>query len=444
MLQSKNLLLLVITSTAIVSCSNIKLRHHQHDHHVSNLWPEDISSSKSENNNNKLSSYSTSSELLDEVPQSNEFERYLNDDFDNFHKNHEREALNSGKNCKTCQNGVKMTEEELTALRIEFVKNQILKKLRLTERPNVSIKDLPKPITEKLVPFPETENLNRQVEDYYAKTTKKFIFLQEANDECNGLEVDHPHTCLKFQIPPDVERDDVLSASLWIYKKHDKFDSIQSLQTFEVDDVAHWDRQRHFFKTKPIALTNTNVTEGWVKIDIQYPIENWKKHHELTHILRVACKTCGMNLKHTPVSLKHKRKPFIVIDTHAQRQSNRQKRNINCSSGSTECCREKLYISFAEIGWDDWIVFPKGYDAYFCRGSCNSAASVTLSSSHHTSILSKVMLQRQKNSGGKQLELIPCCTATQFSSLQLFYMDSNNTATQKTLPNMIVSSCGCM
>lgn len=47
------------------------------------------------------------------------------------------------------------------------------------------------------------------------------------------------------------------------------------------------------------------------------------------------------------------------------------------------------------------------------------------------------MLQRQRNSGGKQLELIPCCTATQFSSLQLFYMDSNNTATQKTLPNMV-------
>lgn len=212
--------------------------------------------------------------------------------------------------------------------------------------------------------------------------------LFSANNECEGLEVDAPHTCLKFQIPPDVERDDVLSASLWIYKKHDKFDSIQSMQTIEVDDVSHWDRQGRFFKTKPISLTNTNVTEGWIKIDIQYPVENWKKHHELTHILRVACKTCGMSLKHSPVSLKHKRKPFIVIDTHAQRKSSRQKRNINCSSGVTECCREKLYISFAEIGWDDWIVFPKGYDAYFCRGSCNSAASVTLSSSHHTSILS--------------------------------------------------------
>jgi TGF-beta receptor, other len=55
----------------------------------------------------------------------------------------------------------------------------------------------------------------------------------------------------------------------------------------------------------------------------------------------------------------------------------------------------------------------------------------------------KVMMQRNKN-GTKHLELVPCCTATQFSSLQLFYMDSNKTATGKQLPNMVVESCGCM
>ncbi|XP_063705431.1 growth/differentiation factor 8 isoform X2 [Culicoides brevitarsis] len=428
-------ILLVILLATSMSCSKLRHNNHHHSSPLASLWDTITSNDQSSASATKNSLHESSQEIeenFESTSTSNEFE----DDFVKFHKH------SAAKNCKTCQNGVKMTEEELTALRIEFVKNQILKKLRLTERPNVSIKDLPKPITEKLVPEPEPENVNRQLEDYYGKTTKKFIFLQEANNECAGLEVDSPHICLKFQIPPDVERDDVLSASLWIYKKHDKFDAIQAMQTIEVDDVSHWDHQGLFFKTKPIALTNTNVTEGWIKVDIQYPVENWKKYHELTHILRVSCKTCGNSLKHSPVSLKHKRKPFIVIDTQAQRKSSRQKRNINCSSGTTECCREKLYISFEEIGWDDWIVFPKGYDAYFCRGSCNSAASVTLSSSHHTSI--KLMLQRQRNSGGKQLELIPCCTATQFSSLQLFYMDSNNTATQKTLPNMIVSSCGCM
>lgn len=175
--------------TAAVSCSNIKLRHHHHDHHASTLWDtSEDSDTKTNYNKNKLFD-----ELPppDETSSSSEFDLNVNvnDDFEKFHKSHKNNQDNdrdeistkSGKNCKTCQNGVKMTEEELTALRIEFVKNQILKKLRLTERPNVSIKDLPRPITEKLVPFPDTENVNQQLEDYYGKTTKKFIFLQEGN-----------------------------------------------------------------------------------------------------------------------------------------------------------------------------------------------------------------------------------------------------------------------
>lgn len=109
----------------------------------------------------------------DNVPQSDYFEEYSDLSQEKKHREHTEK-----KSCKTCQ-GVKMSEDELTALRIEFVKNQILKKLRLSERPQVSVEDLPRPVTETMLPLPEVDNRNRQLEDYYAKTTKKFIFLQE-------------------------------------------------------------------------------------------------------------------------------------------------------------------------------------------------------------------------------------------------------------------------
>jgi len=69
------------------------------------------------------------------------------------------------------------------------------------------------------------------------------------------------------------------------------------------------------------------------------------------------------------------------------KQNNRHKRNINCHPGVSECCRENLYISFAEIGWDEWILQPRGYHAYFCHGSCNNAASITQSGAHHSSLI---------------------------------------------------------
>lgn len=52
-----------------------------------------------------------------------------------------------------------------------------------------------------------------------------------------------------------------------------------------------------------------------------------------------------------------------------------------------ECCRDELYINFEDIGWNDWILHPNGYHAYFCRGSCSSAASLTISGSLYNNVI---------------------------------------------------------
>lgn len=124
-----------------------------------------------------------------------------------------------------------------------------------------------------------------------------------------------------------------------------------------------------------------------MKADIAWSVKNWFQYHELSQTIRVVCMTCAMEAEDTPVSLETHFRPFIVIDTHSQTKKRRKKRNINCGPGVHECCREKLYISFKDIGWDDWILHPNGYHAYFCRGSCSTAASVTLSASPHNSML---------------------------------------------------------
>lgn len=94
---------------------------------------------------------------------------------------HDESIKKVAANCPKCkQNSVKMSENELTNLRIEYVKNQILHKLRLTERPAPIAKDdLPEPIQEgyAIQSEDDTDYLNRHLDDYYAKTTQKIIFL---------------------------------------------------------------------------------------------------------------------------------------------------------------------------------------------------------------------------------------------------------------------------
>lgn len=127
--------------------------------------------------------------------------------------------------------------------------------------------------------------------------------------------------------------------------------------------------------------------EEWVKIDIAWKIKNWIEENDFEHVIDISCNTCEKHPSMDMLSLDQGYRPFIVINTHPSRKIKRQRRSVNCSPGVTECCREKLYISFADIGWDDWILYPPGYHAYFCRGSCGSAAAITYSGSYYSTVI---------------------------------------------------------
>jgi TGF-beta receptor len=128
-------------------------------------------------------------------------------------------------------------------------------------------------------------------------------------------------------------------------------------------------------------------TEGWVQTDLAFMVKKWIGRRRLSHAIQIACTTCSMNRDIAPVSVEQTLKPFLVIHTAPLPQKNRPKRNSNCLPEMKECCRDELYINFQDIGWSDWILHPSGYHAYFCRGSCSTAASLTNSGSHYNNVI---------------------------------------------------------
>lgn len=103
----------------------------------------------------------------------------VNDATDFEQSDHDESIKQVAANCPKC-NSVKMSENELANLRTEYVKTQILHKLRMTERPAPISKDeLPEPISEgyAIQGDDDTDYLNKHLDDYYAKTSAKIIFL---------------------------------------------------------------------------------------------------------------------------------------------------------------------------------------------------------------------------------------------------------------------------
>lgn len=124
-----------------------------------------------------------------------------------------------------------------------------------------------------------------------------------------------------------------------------------------------------------------------MQTDMAFMVKKWMGRHRLSHAIQIACTTCSMDRDIAPVSVEQTLKPFLVIHTAPLPQKNRPKRNSNCLPEMKECCRDELYINFQDIGWSDWILHPSGYHAYFCRGSCSTAASLTNSGSHYNNVI---------------------------------------------------------
>ncbi|XP_020294649.1 inhibin beta B chain [Pseudomyrmex gracilis] len=356
-------------------------------------------------------------------------------------------------NCADCeQNKINVNDPDLllTELRVEYVKHQILKKLRLSKPPEVSmpLSTLPKPLINGnvLELQPGTPLEEKPAENFYGKTDQIVVFPNQGaadstmcRQNSNHITGFSPAACFTFYLPKEMLYVDVTLAELWFYKEQVENDD-ELNQTFVLSELDHWDQGGSFEKNIIMAIFETDVKEGWIKTDIKFMVKKWVDRHKLNHVVQIGCNTCSIDHDTAPVSFVQSKKPFLVIYTAPLPQRNRPKRFSNCHPEMKECCRDELYIDFRDIGWNDWILFPTGYHAYFCRGSCITAASLTVSGSQYNNIILKLLTK----DGALKNKITPCCSPTQLAPLQMLYIDNNNTITRKTLPNMVVEACGCM
>lgn len=124
----------------------------------------------------------------------------------------------------------------------------------------------------------------------------------------------------------------------------------------------------------------------WVSINVSNHVKRWIKHQDLVHTIQINCETCSQTIS-IPISSRHDEKPILVIDTKPKNLITRSKRSSICHPESKGCCKEKLYVDFKDIGWNDWIVAPSGYYANYCRGSCSGASNIPLLTSRHSTVL---------------------------------------------------------
>ncbi|XP_025092304.1 bone morphogenetic protein 7-like isoform X2 [Pomacea canaliculata] len=101
------------------------------------------------------------------------------------------------------------------------------------------------------------------------------------------------------------------------------------------------------------------------------------------------------------------------------------------------CQRRTLYVSFRDLGWQDWIIAPDGYSAFYCNGECSFPLGAHMNATNHAIVQTLVHLL------DPYLVPKPCCTPTKLSAISVLYFDHNSNVVLKRYRDMIVRACGC-
>ena len=124
-----------------------------------------------------------------------------------------------------------------------------------------------------------------------------------------------------------------------------------------------------------------------------------------------------------------------------QLKTTRPKRATKKKDGKKGLCERKdFYVDFEELGWGEWIVYPKRFNAYMCAGKCPSPIDQPLTPTNHAMMQSLMRLARKGNGG--QAVPRPCCVPSKLYPISMLYYEYGEIVIRHH-EGMIVDKCGC-
>ncbi|XP_073346423.1 bone morphogenetic protein 2-B-like [Pagrus major] len=132
--------------------------------------------------------------------------------------------------------------------------------------------------------------------------------------------------------------------------------------------------------------------------------------------------------------------PAAATELHGHRSRRRRASpGFLPHSRAQSCQRVPLFVDFEEIGWSGWIISPRGYNAYHCKGSCPFPLGGNLRATNHATVRSIMhALKLSSDEVGA-----PCCVPDRLQSISLLYFDDEENVVLKQYDDMVALSCGC-
>ncbi|KAM6951099.1 bone morphogenetic protein 4 [Aplochiton taeniatus] len=211
-------------------------------------------------------------------------------------------------------------------------------------------------------------------------------------------------------------------------------------------------------------------TQGWEVFNITQMVSKWMRTNEENNgILVVTTLSSGhwLDNSNQEVGKAENRNAYLVIFSDDGRAGTTTNRTVNRGhtndaslpaaqdqqdqrsrrrraapsffrSRPESCQRAPLFVDFEEIGWAGWIISPRGYNAYHCKGSCPFPLGESLRATNHATVQSIMHALKISNDVS-----MPCCVPDKLQSISLLYFDDEENVVLKQYDEMVAVSCGC-
>lgn len=322
---------------------------------------------------------------------------------------------------------------------IELAKQQILSKLHLRERPNIT-QTLPRAA------------LATALRKLHAGRVRADGTVELENNLASAQHTDQAYEIVSFANIDDVDSSSILSfqflqeqgrsiqvlqSSLWVFVHPTN----SPLPAGRVSAQVYLSETNSGNRTLLIQRSIEVVRGGWQTFPITRTMQAFLDGRQQRLQLEVHCEVGDQNLC-SQSGADPSQRSYLVAQVQLRDDDPKHtvsKRSLSCGDDVSVCCKKDFYIKFQDIQWQDWIIAPEGYHMNYCMGQCpqHLAGSPGIASSFHATVFS------QLKANGIHTAVSSCCVPIQRRPLSMVYFNSQHSIVKTDVPDMIVESCGC-
>lgn len=281
-----------------------------------------------------------------------------------------------------------------------------------------------------------------------------------------------PHKHLfSFNITTIKRSEKIGHASLRIFKRRSRLAKPRGHFKLTVYRMAiPWKKNNKRWKKKLVYLDSKLVKcrrEGeWIDFNVTSAVKFWANYKTKNYGLWVSVRGYRVPSSDFNVATGGRKDPFLVefgidrkkLQKAREVKEENEKNEVEGGDGELElhkeslveatrarsrrsmsnlCKRHSLFVKFHDLNWDDWIIAPRGFSAYYCMGTCPEIIEKYFNPTNHAIIQNLIHHRRSK--------AVPaaCCVPTKLHSITMLYFELDGSIVMKEYGEMVASSCGC-